>query len=394
MASISSRSGKLVIDFRYKKERCREKTSLEDTPQNRRRLKVLLKRIEAEITLGTFQYAKYFPESPKASKFNELELQARVSLSEFPLFSEFAEVWFSEKSPEWRKSYKKNTREILDMYLLSKFGNCSVDEISKAQILKYRSELVSTKSSRGKLLSHDRINKILLPLRMILNEASDRYEFTPVWQNIKPLKVKPSDVEPFTLEEVLLFLEKVRSDFKNYFTVRFFTGMRSSEINGLIWDNVDFERKQILISQAFVRNEIVGTKTTSSIRAIDMSSLVYQALKAQESASRDLSNFVFCNGRGEPLDHRNVSRRVWHPTLRYLKLKPRRAYQTRHTAATLWLASGESPEWIARQMGHANTNMLFKVYSRYVPNLTRQDGTVFEQLVNQKMNERIKQEDN
>jgi integrase len=62
-------------------------------------------------------------------------------------------------------------------------------------------------------------------------------------------------------------------------------------------------------------------------------------------------------------------------------LKRRNPYQTRHTAATLWLASGESPEWIARQMGHSNTKMLFTVYSRYVPNLTRQDGSAFERLL-------------
>ena len=38
---------------------------------------------------------------------------------------------------------------------------------------------------------------------------------------------------------------------------------------------------------------------------------------------------------------------------------------------------------IARQMGHASTEMLFKVYSRYVPNLTRQDGSAFERLLTQ-----------
>jgi len=59
----------------------------------------------------------------------------------------------------------------------------------------------------------------------------------------------------------------------------------------------------------------------------------------------------------------------------------RRAYQTRHTTATLWLAAGENPEWIARQMGHANTKMLFTIYSRFVPNLTRRDGTAFEQML-------------
>jgi integrase len=53
----------------------------------------------------------------------------------------------------------------------------------------------------------------------------------------------------------------------------------------------------------------------------------------------------------------------------------------RHTAATLWLASGEAPEWIARQLGHANTQMLFSVYSRFVPNMTRQDGSAIDRLL-------------
>ena len=94
-----------------------------------------------------------------------------------------------------------------------------------------------------------------------------------------------------------------------------------------------------------------------------------------------LRGYVFCNRAGQPLDHNNFTKRVWYPLLRHLGLKPRRPYQMRHTAATLWLAAGENPEWIARQMGHASTEMLFKVYSRFVPNLTRQDGSAFERIV-------------
>jgi integrase len=76
-----------------------------------------------------------------------------------------------------------------------------------------------------------------------------------------------------------------------------------------------------------------------------------------------------------------VTKRVWYPLLRYLAFKPRRPYQSRHTAATLWLAAGENPLWIARQLGHSSTEMLFKVYGRFVPNLTRQDGSAFERLL-------------
>jgi integrase len=94
---------------------------------------------------------------------------------------------------------------------------------------------------------------------------------------------------------------------------------------------------------------------------------------------------VFCNIEGKPLDNKNFSDRVWYPLLRHLGLERRRPYQTRHTAATLWLASGEAPAWIAMQLGHSDQQMLFKVYARYVPNLTRQDGSAMERLLAAKL---------
>jgi hypothetical protein len=114
-----------------------------------------------------------------------------------------------------------------------------------------------------------------------------------------------------------------------------------------------------------------------------MSQIVFDALKEQEKATRKVSEYVFCTRTGAPLDHKNVTNRVWHPLLRHLGLAKRRPYQCRHTAATLWLASGESPQWIARQLGHTTTEMLFRVYARYVPNLTRRDGSAFERLITQ-----------
>jgi len=67
--------------------------------------------------------------------------------------------------------------------------------------------------------------------------------------------------------------------------------------------------------------------------------------------------------------------------LRHLGLKQRPPYQMRHTAATLMLASGENPEWVARMLGHSTTEMLFRIYSRFVPNLTRNDGRAYAQLL-------------
>jgi len=112
-----------------------------------------------------------------------------------------------------------------------------------------------------------------------------------------------------------------------------------------------------------------------------MNSLVHEALLAHKKLTSMRSDYVFCSPNGSVLDHANVTKRIWYPTLHILGVPPRRPYQTRHTAATMWLAAGENPEWIARQMGHANTEMLFTVYSRFVPNLTRRDGSALEKMI-------------
>ncbi len=389
MASIRARkdNGLLFMDFRYRGIRCREHTALTDTPANRKRLGKVLDRITAEIAAGTFDYRKTFPNGRNARKF---DAQKKISVPEAntlpensptPLFRDFAEVWYQEKEVEWRRSYKETVRNVLDKSLIPEFGDKTVGQISKADVLAFRAKLGKV-TARGKQtpLSSARINKMLNPLRQILNEAADRFDFRTPFDHIKQLKVKRTDVEPFTLDEVKSILETVRPDFRNYFTVRFFTGMRTGEIDGLKWKFVDFERRLILVRETIVDGEEEYTKTDSSQRDIQMSQLVFDALKSQLKNTGQ-SVFVFCNREGKPLDHKNITNRVWYPLLRNLGFKKRRPYQCRHTAATLWLASGESPQWIAMQLGHTTTEMLFRVYARFVPNLTRKDGSAFERLL-------------
>ena len=218
-------------------------------------------------------------------------------------------------------------------------------------------------------------------LRMILTEGAERYDFANPYRNIKPLKLKKVQIEPFSMDEVDKITKYVREDYRNYYQVRFFTGMRTGEIDGLKWEHVDFEKREILVRETLINGKTEYTKTDGSQREIPMFGPVYDALKAQHAATGKLSKFVFCNRLGEPLDHNNVTKRVWYPLLQALNLKKRRPYQTRHTAATLLLASGENPEWVARVLGHSSTEMLFKVYSRFIPNVTRMDGSAFERLI-------------
>lgn len=382
MGSVRARdkTQKLFIDFQYRGRRCREQTALMDTSANRKKLENVLKRIEAEITLGTFDYSAYFPNSRNVEKFAAMAKDKVPGYHETPIFLLFSDDWLNEMKIQWRQSHITTVEGTLKNYLNPHFGEKEVGHITKKDILDFRASLAKVTTLSGKHLSASRINRIMTPLRMILSEAANRFQFSSPYHGIKSLKVPRTDVEPFSIEEVKQIIDTVRSDFRHYYTVRFFTGMRTGEIDGLQWDHVDFKRRQILVRQALVNGRLEYTKNDGSFRTIEMSQLVADALKAQQKATGK-EEFVFCTRTGGPLNHNNVTKRVWYPLLRHLGLRKRRPYQTRHTAATLWLAAGENPEWIARQMGHTTTEMLFRVYSRYVPNLTRRDGSAFERLL-------------
>ncbi len=395
MSSIRQRNGQLFFDFRYCGVRCRELTTLTDTLANRHKMESVLKKIEFEISLGTFNYARYFPNSKTAMRITAKEMPAAVSpviSNSTPLFAEFAQQWKGEKRVEWRHSYIVTVDSILAGHLVPAFGSSPVGSIDRAAILSFRSKLGSiqvsddgTESAR----SSATINRVMGILRQVMDEAAGRYGFSNPCLTVKRLKVKKVDIEPFSMDEVRRIIDTIRSDYKNYITVRFFTGMRSGEVHGLRWKHIDFERRQILIRETFTYGRMEYTKNDGSQRAIEMSQPVLEALKAHKPEIIDPEAYLFCNRVGHPVDNKNFDARVWQPLLRHMNLKPRRPYQMRHTCATLWLGAGENPEWIARQLGHTTTEMLFRVYSRYVPNLTRRDGSAFDRMVSAALNSGI-----
>lgn len=394
LAKISARKDNkiLFIEFSYRGVRFRESMGLKDSRNNRNILKLKLSAVNEALVNDTFKIEEHFPHSKNLEKFQILGLAssqfapsnyANDNLEEIPTFRQFTKTWLEETEIAWRESHRVNQVSILKTHIFPNLGDFKINDIQREQLLGFRVKLASkTNGKNQRLLSNARINKIMATVRQILNEASSRFGFATPYQNIKQLKNNPKDINPFSLKEVMLVLESVRLDYRNYYTVRFFTGMRTGEIDGLKWKYVDFEKRLIYIRETIVDGKQYDhAKTDTSIRDIQMGDSVYDALIAQYQATNKRSDYVFCTLNGKPLAHRNVTRRVWNPLLKELRLERRKPYQTRHTAATLWLAAGEAPEWIAKQLGHANTMMLFTVYSRFVPNLTRKDGSAFESLL-------------
>ncbi len=402
MAKVRARkdSGLLFMDFYYRGVRCREQTALPDTAENRRRVQSLMNRISKEIKQGLFDYATTFPGSPRATQFvgsagtigsivptaaGGNSPPSVPDLPDTPTFSDFSVTWRKEMAPQWRRQHRDSVDATFAAHLLTEFGDRAVGSITKADVLTFRAKLAEMPGRSSPKLSPTTVNRTRGLLRQCLTEASERFGTPDAFKGVKRLKGRRPDVKPFSLEEVEKIRSTIRPDFRNYVTCRFFTGMRTGEINGLKWKYVDFDHEVIKVREVFSAGEAEeNAKTESSIRDIPMLPMVKEALEQQwEDRDPDV-DYVFCSRGGHPIDAHNFANRIWYPLLRYLELEKRRPYQTRHTTATLMLASGENPEWIARLMGHTNTQMLFTVYSRFVPNLTRQDGLAFTGLVNRK----------
>ena len=373
----------LYLDFQYRATRCREQTALPDTPGNRRVLDALAKRVEKAILKGTFEYSTFFPDSPKAKELEAADaVPAAGGDHPTPTFAEFAELWVIESSPRWRAQYRNEVRKTLDGIVLPALGGTPLANIDRGHLLGFQAEVAKRQGRGGKSVSSKRINKVLGLVKSILNEGCDRHGLQSPGRTLKRLKQGRTDVMPFSMEEVELLVARVREDYRPYLTLRLLTGLRTGEADGLQWQDVDFGAGTFQVQRTHSRNGDGGTKTEGSRRTIPMVPQVRAALEAQRARAVEGCPWVFHTLHGNPIDAVNFTNRIWYPLLRNLGLKPRPPYQMRHTAATLMLAAGENPEWVANVLGHSTTEMLFRVYSRFVPNLTRNDGLAFAGLVN------------
>ena len=98
-------------------------------------------------------------------------------------------------------------------------------------------------------------------LRLIMESAADEYGFANPMTTVKRLKQVRPEIQPFSLDEVQLILNSVREDYRNYLIVRFFTGLRTGEVNGLTWKHIDFRGRRILVRETYANGRVEGLKT-------------------------------------------------------------------------------------------------------------------------------------
>ena len=73
-------------------------------------------------------------------------------------------------------------------------------------------------------------------------------------------------------------------------------------------------------------------------------------------------------------------RQIWTDFMDAVGIEKRVLYATRHTFASMAIAAGEDPLWVAKILGHSRPDQLFLKYASYLEGM-KEDGKKFLELV-------------
>ena len=293
------------------------------------------------------------------------------------LFGEFALTWAKIIEKKVRVSTMRDYRISMNSCILPRFGNIPIADIGYLDVETFISELDC---------SAKRINNVLVPMRGVFKLAEKSGIIsTNVMKMVENRKTEKPQINPLSLDEINAFLEKVNPDYRPFFEVAFFTGLRGGEMSALKWENVDFEKKVIRIVETRVYGVEGMPKTSGSYRDVDMLPMTMRALKDQAARSMFKSPYVFLNEEGKPIEVETLRKNAWLKGLKRANIPYRPMIQTRHTFATLMISSGENLGWVQKMMGHTSLKMIINNYFSHIPNLTHKDDTRFVQEYEKKI---------
>ncbi len=348
------------IDFSFRGMRCRETLKLEPTKAHLKYAERLRGEILNAISLGTFNYADYFPKSKRARVFGHAWKKITVS----QLLKDYMAIAEKTLEPSTVNGYRK----VCDAHLFPAFGDIALRELSPIIIRNWLT---------GLNLTIKTVRNILIPLRNMLDQALNDglIEKNPldkiVLSKLLNKETSKSDweVDPFDKEEIKIILTEATGQSRNLFQFAFFTGLRTSELIALEWNDIDWLKGTLRVTRAIVLKQEKGTKTKAGVRDVLLLPPALEALKAQKAYTYLEGNRIFYNPRtNAPWEtDAQIRKTCWIHILKKAKVRYRNPYQTRHTYASMMLSASENPLWVANQMGHKNTEMINKRYARWIP---------------------------
>jgi len=355
-SGIRVRGTSVQISFYWRGQRFQKTLKLEPTKKNLLYAERLRSSILLEIAQGTFDPSKYF------KKTEEKDEGVLISLA--------LSGWLAAIERTLSVSTFRGYSSAVNHRLTPAFGHLKMTELTTQTIRQWIGTLTD--------ISNKRINNLLTPLRAIF---ADAYQDGQIDRNpldrIKNLPLATKEPEPFSPDEIGRILAAADPICLNLFQFAFWSGLRTSELIGLEWGDVDFEKGFVSVRRAVLRGHVKETKTQAGHRDIILLNPAREALEQQKEHTflQGPKGRVFCHPlTRKPFYMDQEIYRFWESTLRKAGVPFRNPYQTRHTYASLLLSAGENPMFVAQQMGHRDWGMIRKRYGRWIPSVDPEVG--------------------
>lgn len=222
-------------------------------------------------------------------------------------------------------------------------------------------------------------------VKSVLNEA---YRLKEIQENpcnfVKiPTLTKESSrnkvQEPFSREEAQDFIQKLEGkSFEVPLLLMLLGGLRSEEVCGLKWDDIDFDNSAISIKKVLIYNKskfyFKEPKTKGSIRTISIPDILLNKLKKLKTKHSKLKlegllnlkdefeGLVCLKSNLEPMYSQRLHKNFSDFCTKY-NIRKIRLHDLRHTHATLLVLSGTDFKTISHRLGHNDIKITLNRYS-------------------------------
>lgn len=206
------------------------------------------------------------------------------------------------------------------------------------------------------------------------------------WAIIDPVAQLERDERPHPVRrryrvlgrtEIERLLDASAPPYRLMIATALYTGLRISELLGLIWSDLDFApgtisvRAQLSRAHRDAPSQRVAPKSAAAYREIPLIDQLGQLLLAHKRNTRFTAptDWVFATSRGTPQSQRNVSRRGLQRAVERAQLDREgwpslRFHDLRHTFAShLIVDHGLDVAQVSRILGHASTTITLDVYT-------------------------------
>lgn len=278
-------------------------------------------------------------------------------------FGEYAEPFYTDRCPHRARVGRdrispetlRNRRQILERHIMS-------DPIWKARLEAITAGDIGACRERmfAKGLAKGSVKRVMDIVRTVLAEAeiNRRITYNPA-RAVPRLDRKPTAPRGiFTLEELRALFPTCPGPWGTpsawlMFRIAAVTGMRSSEVRALSWDNVGAGK--IVVEAAWKNSGRLGLPKWDIIREIPIPGFLQDEI---EQHGNRLSQWVVASVTGEPLSSATWGTR-WRNALRALNIpatddrgRPRPPHSLRHSLRTHLAALGVTDSVAATFLGH------------------------------------------